>query len=521
MPRSAKTPPSARGTFPSQSPIPPNAYGSNPPVQCESVTPTSPADSAERSAKGTTSPCCPRSSGRSVASPESGERPSAPVVPDQRSAPSRSCSASFAPATGFPSERRVTQTSPFVAPTFACTERSVTWPVTRFQRRQRSHALPTFTSGASVKVGNAWDRWRRWKRVTGQVTDLSVHAKVGATKGLVWVTRLSDGKPVAGAKLALHDRIGSLRWSGTTDADGLSPLPGLATLLPEERGQHGDVVPFALLSAESGGDVGVTLSHWTGGFEPYAFGGIGDWEGNVPRALGGVFAERGIYRPGESVHVKGIARSRKLGKLHTPTSGTVQVKVTSSRGKEVFSRAVPLTQFGTFSAEVPIEADAPLGGFRIEASWAGDGETLAWHGGFRVEEYRSPQFQVDVVAPGRQLAAGDAVKAQVLARYLFGGAMPGAQVRWTVARESTAFEPPGNAGFSFGTGSWWWDDGAPQAVSDVAASGEGETDGTGLLAVEAGLAEATGGRTFVYTVEAEVTDVNRQRIGRASCRERV
>ena len=368
------------------------------------------------------------------------------------------------------------------------------------------------TDAPDVKVSNQWDRWRRWKRVTGQVTDLSVHAKVGATKGLVWVTRLSDGRPVAGATLALHDRIGSLRWSGTTDADGLSPLPGLATLLPEERGQHGDVVPFALLSAESGGDVGVTLSHWTGGFEPYAFGGIGDWEGNVPRALGGVFAERGIYRPGESVHVKGIARTRKLGKLRTPTSGNVQVKVTSSRGKEVFSRAVPLTQFGTFSAEVPIEADAPLGGFRIEASWAGDGETLAWHGGFRVEEYRSPQFQVDVVAPGKQLAAGDAVKAQVLARYLFGGAMPGAQVRWTVARESTAFEPPGNAGFSFGAGSWWWDDGAPQTVSDVAASGEGETDATGLLAVEAGLAEATGGRTFVYTVEAEVTDVNRQRI---------
>src|SRR6266545_1766036 len=122
------------------------------------------------------------------------------------------------------------------------------------------------TDAPDVKVSNQWDRWRRWKRVTGQVTDLSVHAKVGATKGLVWVTRLS-----------------------------------------EERGQHGDVVPFALLSAESGGDVGVTLSHWTGGFEPYAFGGIGDWEGNVPRALGGVFAERGIYRPGESVHVKGIA----------------------------------------------------------------------------------------------------------------------------------------------------------------------------------------------------------------------
>ena len=367
------------------------------------------------------------------------------------------------------------------------------------------------TDAPDVTVSNQWDRWRRWKRVTGQVTDLAVHAKLGATKGVVWVTRLSDGKPVPGAKLAIHDRVGALRWSATTDADGLSPVPGLAVLVPSDDGRH-DGVPFALVSAESGGDLGVTLSTWSGGFEPYAFDLPADWEGNEARSLGGVFAERGVYRPGETVHVKGIARSRKLGKLRTPTAGSVLVKVASSRGKEVFSRAVPLTSFGTFSAEVPVDADAPLGGFRIEATWTGEGETLAWHGGFRVEEYRPPQFQVDVVAPGKQLAAGDAVKAQVLARYLFGGAMPGAQVRWTVARESTAFEPPGNTGFSFGAGSWWWDDGAPQTVSDVAASGEGESDATGLLALDAGVAEATGGRTFVYTVEAEVTDVNRQRI---------
>jgi len=369
-----------------------------------------------------------------------------------------------------------------------------------------------------VKVEHDWDRWRRVKRVTGQVTDLAVHAKLGATKGLVWVTRLSDGKPVSGAKLALHDRSGALRWSGSTDGDGLSTVPGLATLIPaeDERSPGWDGVPFALVSAEAGGDLGVTLSSWSGGLEPFAFQLPGDWEGNRPRSLGAVFAERGIYRPGDTAHLKGIVRSRKLGTIRTPASGTVLVKVTTSRGKEIFSRTVPLTAFGTFSAEVPIDSDAPLGGFSIAAQASADGEQLEYHGGFRVEEYRAPQFQVDVTAPAKQLAAGDAVRAQVMARYLFGGAMPGAQVRWTVTRESTPYEPPGNAGFAFGAGSWWWDDGAPERVADVAASGAGETDATGVLAVDAGLAESTGGRTFVYTVEAEVADVNRQRIASRS-----
>ena len=118
---------------------------------------------------------------------------------------------------------------------------------------------------------------------------------------------------------------------------------------------------------------------------------------------------------------------------------------------------------------------------------------------------------MDVTSPNHDLAAGDSVSAQVLARYLFGGAMAGSDVRWTVARKSLSFSPPGNEGFSFGQEVAAWDEEAPQAVSDVFAAGEGKTDGMGVLAIEAGKAEAPGDRTYLYTVEAEVTDVSRQR----------
>ncbi len=381
----------------------------------------------------------------------------------------------------------------------------------------RSNLFALRTEAPDVKVKRDWQRSRRVKRVVGQITDLAVHAKLGATKGVVWVTRLSDGKPVEGAKLALYDRLGQARWTGATDPSGLAAVPGLATLLPVERGEDEDEWshrsgPFALVSASAGGDVGVTLSTWSAGVDPSAFDLPTDWEGNDARVLGGVFAERGIYRPGDTVHLKGIVRTRRLGRIQTPSGGTVQVAVKSSRGKEVFQKAVRLTAFGTFSADVPVGADAPLGGYSISAAMPDGKETLHLFGRFRVEEYRAPQFQVDVLAAEKQLAAGDPVNAQVMARYLFGGAMPEAAVRWTVARASIQFEPPGNAGFAFGTLSWGWDDEAPGPTADVVATGAGETDATGVLAIAAGAAEATGGRTFAYAIEAEVTDVSRQRI---------
>ena len=353
---------------------------------------------------------------------------------------------------------------------------------------------------------------RGHRRVVGQLTDLAVHAKLGATSGMVWVTRLSDGKPVPKAALALHDAAGEVRWTGTTDADGLARVPGLAGLVGDPPARWNGETPFALVAARDGDDVGVTLSTWAGGLGPWSFSIPVDWDGTRPRPLGGVFAERGIYRPGETAHLKGIARVRRLGELRTPGSGSAKVTVKSARGKELLTTAVPLTAFGTWSTDVALPPDADLGTYAVEARLDGEGRDVAYQGAFRVEEYRAPQFQVDVVGVSKQVFSGDRLTGQVTARYLFGGAMPGATVRWTATRSSIPFEPPGNTGFAFGAHSWWWDDNEPEPSGDVPASGEGTTDAAGVLAVDAGTVEATGGRTWGYTLEAEVTDVNRQRL---------
>lgn len=363
-----------------------------------------------------------------------------------------------------------------------------------------------------VEVKEPWQQWQRRAVVVGQLTDLAVHAKLGATASLAWVTRLSDGAPVAGARLALYDRTGAERWTGLTDAQGLGQVPGLAELLPGDRGSEG-AMPFALLAARKGDDTGVTLSTWEGGFSPWAFDLTGGWEGRTPQELGGLWPERGIYRPGETVHLKGLVRSLRLGQLRTPPAGApVTVKVVAARGQALLVKEAPLTSFGTFSLEVPIPPDAPLGGAQVSATVAVEGGSLTYEASFRVEAYRAPQFKVDVTAPGASLTAGDPLRAEVVARYLFGGAMPGAAVRWSAGRETIDFEPPGHPGFTFGPQSWWWDDGQPERAADVAAAGQGETGPGGAFALDAGRVEALANRTWSYTLEAEVEDVNRQRV---------
>jgi uncharacterized protein YfaS (alpha-2-macroglobulin family) len=345
--------------------------------------------------------------------------------------------------------------------------------------------------------------------VVGQITDLAIHAKLGATRGVVWVTRLSDGKSVGDATIAVFDTAGRSIWTGKTDAEGLCPVPGLRS----KDGPDGSPDDVLLVAATKGDDTGVTLSTWAAGFQPWFFGVPADWDGSRPRSLGMVIAERGIYRPGQTVYLKGLTRLRRLGAIETPAPGTkLQLQVTSSRGKEVFAREVETSAYGTFSASFPLDREVPLGTYAIAATGKVDGTEVQYGGTFRVEEYRAPQFRVDVTAPAPGVVAGEPVTARVLARYLFGGAMADAGVAWSVNRSTLDFRPPGNEGFEFGNQVGFWEDHLPGETREVASSGKGRTDGSGGFAIEAGSAEAPGSRTWEYVLEAEVADVNRQRV---------
>ena len=59
-----------------------------------------------------------------------------------------------------------------------------------------------------------------------QVTDLGVHAKIGAESGVVWVTGASDGKARTGATVTLYDYTGQVAATATTNEQGIAMLSG-------------------------------------------------------------------------------------------------------------------------------------------------------------------------------------------------------------------------------------------------------------------------------------------------------
>jgi uncharacterized protein YfaS (alpha-2-macroglobulin family) len=354
-----------------------------------------------------------------------------------------------------------------------------------------------------------------------QVTDLGVHAKIGAEEGVVWVTGASDGLPRPGASIVLHDLRGRVLGRAVTDSTGIARLRGLKR--PPAENQDGRVdweeQSFdGYVEARLGRDRAlVGINQWDPDLSPWRFNVSSAWGDQRLPLAAAVFTERGIYRPGDSVFAKAIVRTGFLGALRTP-SRTDSVRIVfKDRDQGVLREAVVApSAFGTLQQAVRLPAAAPLGYYQVGVSLRREGE---WKeissAGYRVAEYRPPEFLVDVTADTAPRFDGDTLTATIGARYLFGAPMGRARVTWSL--KQTPFTPwetdvPNSAGFYLGSQGWWWEEFQSEPRTTVSATHTDTLDATGHLTVRAPLKLIEAGRATAATLEAVVTDVNRQTV---------
>src|SRR5690606_37809908 len=102
-----------------------------------------------------------------------------------------------------------------------------------------------------------------------------------------------------------------VRWQGKTDENGRAVSPGWAGLGIEQEDRWNSPVQFAFV--ERGSDLAFTSSVYRDGLEPYRFNVNYDWSPEAVTETGSVFSDRGLYRAGEDVFVKGILRRKTDG----------------------------------------------------------------------------------------------------------------------------------------------------------------------------------------------------------------
>ena len=357
------------------------------------------------------------------------------------------------------------------------------------------------------------ERWGRYPKAFVQVTALGLTGKFSPENSLVWVSDLKTGLPAAEAEVEVRNDANAVLWRGRTDGSGLARAPGWKAL--GLRPKNDWEKPRQWVFATREGDTALLSSDWGTGVEPYRFDIPYDWNPEPESMAGTVFTERGIYRAGETVHVKGIVRQREKGRWVIPSPRDVECEVKDPFNKSVFKAKLSFDDFGSFAFDVETREDAPLGSYTLTAAVPprNPGEREAnLSDTFRVEAFRPAEFEVALRSLAPSYVFGSTYQAEVQANYLFGGAMAGQTASWSLRLNPTWFTPPGHKGFIFGDEASAFDESEPTESSRLVGSGEGALDKDGKLALKVALVAEKERASVSADLEATVQSPSRREI---------
>lgn len=276
-----------------------------------------------------------------------------------------------------------------------------------------------------------------------QITDMSIHLKASPENSLVWVTG-KDGKPVEGADIAIRKQDGSLALEGRTDSNGCFEIKRTASVC--EGASDSTFYVFA----SKGNDTAFVSSDWDWGVNIWDLGlNTSDyrWANNYAASI---FTEKGIYRPGEKVGVKGIIRTRASSGLEVPEERAYRVTVSDSRSNEIFKKEVALSSNGSFEISVPIPDAVPFGECSINVRENSPSGKYVGFTSFGLYDYKPADLAAETKITSKAVSGASFVKGSVKAEWLFGAPLKDAEYEWTLSAEKTHFVPEGCDSYYFG-----------------------------------------------------------------------
>ena len=219
-----------------------------------------------------------------------------------------------------------------------------------------------------------------------------------------------------------------------------------------------------------------------------------------------IYTQQPVYRPGQEVNFKAIFRKKAGNEILNEPNQKFDISVKSPKNKEVYSGQTETNEFGSLFGNFKLDGEADLGYYSIILTKDG----VNYYGSFSVEEYKKPEYKVNVETDRNQYANGDKINATVTADYYFGSPVKNASVQVNIYKQN------------YWRPWWYWSEWAwfyKGFKNDRYFGGQQE-----LIHQESGKLDADGkyainykvqsGKNYdyQYIISAEVTDASRRAI---------
>ncbi len=347
---------------------------------------------------------------------------------------------------------------------------------------ERMHLNPRLEPGAYLLTARAGEQSAR---ALVLITDAHILVHAGRGRMHVFVSDVVTGEPIANARV----RAWSPRNSDETKAQtARTNGEGIAEVVVPEGGN-------AFITASAGMARQAFHQGWFYGY----YGRTNERQWRIY-----AFTDRPAYRPDETVQWKIIARVREGERWVTPAGQSLTYEINSPRGEKVASGTARLNAFGSFWSELPLEASMALGAYQITFR-SGDHHAASAQL-FRLEEYKLPEFLVNVSTPeGKQYRLGETIEATIEASYYFGGPVANAEVEAVIHQQ--AFVRHWHPWREY---HWYWRGIMPPPQESVVMRESLRTDAAGRATLR--IETQRDGADTSYRIEARVVDASRREV---------
>lgn len=324
-----------------------------------------------------------------------------------------------------------------------------------------------------------------------QLTDLGVIWKVASGQTEAHVFSYKTGEPVPGATVKLVTDENEFLGSATTDAQGLARIAtnGFGWVLVDNTND---------LHAVSSGSHNILPWNFSlpSGYE------LSDTADRFSTLL---FGDRTLYRPGETLYLKAIAREWTSQGIRIPAGASNTVEFFDARGTKFFTTNLCFNELGALDLAVQLPGYS-RGGYRAELR--SEHQTKEYH--FSVQDFVPNAFEISLDCK-RSLDPGEVLEIPVSARYFMGKALSKAQVKWWVDLEDSGFACSDFPGYNFSRCS----------LDNPHEPEHGTVSLTGTIALTNNLvirpelpSKPVSPRPQQGSIRIEITDVNQQTLAR-------
>ncbi len=335
------------------------------------------------------------------------------------------------------------------------------------------------------------------------ITGLGVITKAGSSTMSGFAADRTTGKAM---NSSFSFYAGTKKLGFSSSSEGTSMISFNPADLPADD-------PRPLVFAYSGRDMAVS--------DPYFFFGYSDTRYDTY-----IFTEQPVYRAGSTVNFKGTIRSRsRSGYVNVPGK-EITVKVKDDKGAEIYNELKQTNDNGSFDGTVILDEEARTGDYTIEVQF----ECGASAGGkFTVEQFKKPEYKVNVTADKSRYYGDEVLNAKVSADYYFGSPVAQADVNYEIHR--VRYYRPW---WMFSPYADWYrdyyeDNDYDKAGAELIHTGEGKLDADGKFGISFAINEEFkeknefdwyrpyyGSSDFKYIVVARVTDNARHSVSGSS-----